>query len=382
VNSNTRHADEFIRIDRINKQGKLMKISHKFFSGALVMSALMPLALLPGQAHAQQQYNVSQGTPRIEGFNVEEVDQLNRGAELNFELRGTPGGQATLHIEGARRNLPLIEVESGQYEGTYTISGRDRIAARSPVTANLRVGNQVASAVLNESLQIGVGYHNKQAMAGLQPKIERFNVDPAPDLSAGNDLRFTLFGTPGSKVDLAIDGVRGKILMTEVRNGEYASTYTIRNRDRIASSSVVTANLHVGERVTSITLGKSLQSAAAPAPVRVARICYNCGAVEAVNLIEVKGDGSYLGTIGGGVVGAVLGSQIGSGNGRTAAQIAGAVGGAYAGRAIEANSRTTNHFEVVVRLQNGTSQTVAFAADPGYRVGDKVKINEGVIVRD
>jgi outer membrane lipoprotein SlyB len=358
-----------------------MKIMQKFFAGVLAMSALMPLAILPGQAHAQQ-YNTSQATPRIEGFNVDEVRRLTPGVELNFGIYGTPGGVATLRIAGATRNLNLLEIEAGQYEGTYTISSRDKIAARSPVTANLRVGNQVASAVLNESLQIGVGYHIAKAVPGPQPRIERFNVEPSADLRGGNDLRFIVFGTPGGQVDLAINGVKGKVLLPEVSKGEYASTYTIRNRDRIVSNSVVTANLRMGERVTSVTLGKALQSAAAPAPVHVARICNNCGTVEAVNLIEVKGEGTYLGTIGGGVVGALLGSQIGDGNGRTAAQIAGALGGAYAGRAIEGKSRASNHYEVLVRLQNGGTQTVAFAAEPGYRVGDKVKITDGVIERN
>jgi outer membrane lipoprotein SlyB len=358
-----------------------MKITQTFFAGVVAISALMPLALLPGQAHAQQ-YNGSQATPRIEGFNIDEVRRLAPGVELNFDIYGTPGGVATLRIEGATRNLTLVEIEAGQYEGTYTISGRDKIAARSPVTANLRVGNQVASAVLNESLQVGVGYHSAKAMPGPQPRIERFNVQPSADLTGGNDLRFTVLGTPGGKVDLAINGVRGKILLPEVNKGEYTSTYTIRNNDRIASNSVVTANLRVGERVTSATLGKALQSAAAPAPARVTRICNNCGTVEAVNLIEVKGEGSYLGTIGGGVVGALLGSQVGGGNGRTAAQIAGALGGAYAGRAIEGNARASNHYEVLVRLENGTAQTVTFAAEPGYRVGDKVKISDGAIVRN
>ncbi|MCL4471067.1 MAG: glycine zipper 2TM domain-containing protein [Gammaproteobacteria bacterium] len=373
------NVDEFIRIDRINEQVKLMKITHKFLAGVIAMSALMPLSLLPIQAQAQQ-YSQSQATPRIEGFSVDEVRRLDPGVELDFAIYGTPGGQATLRIAGATRNLTLVETEAGLYEGTYIISSRDRIEARSPVTANLRVGNQVSSAVLNESLQVGVGYHSDKAMPGPQPRIESFDVEPVADLSGGNDLRFTVLGTPGGKVDLAIKGVKGKVLLPEVNSGEYAITYTIRNRDRIKSNSVVTANLRVGERVTSVTLGKALQSASAP--VRAARICNNCGTVEAVNLVEVKGEGGYLGTIGGGVVGALLGSQIGEGRGRTAAQIAGALGGAYAGHTIEGNVRKSSHYEVLVRLQNGATQTVSFAAEPGYRVGDKVKINDGVIVRN
>jgi outer membrane lipoprotein SlyB len=73
---------------------------------------------------------------------------------------------------------------------------------------------------------------------------------------------------------------------------------------------------------------------------------------------------------------------VGQGNGRTAAQIAGALGGAYAGRALEGKSRASNHYEVVVRMHNGTAQTISFAAEPGFKVGDKVKISAGVIAHN
>lgn len=361
------------------KERKHMKISQGFLAVALATTSLMPLALLPTQANAQS-HSQSQAAPRIEGFNVDEVRRLAPGVELDFAIYGTPGGQASLRIEGATRNLNLTETDAGLYEGTYTISRRDKIAARSPVTANLRVGNQVASTILNESLEVGVGYHSKKPMPGPQPRIERFDVDPVAELSGGNDLRFKLKATPGGKADLTIRGVKGKILLHEINSGEYIGSYTIRNRDRITSNSDVTANLRVGERMTSISLGKPLQSEAAPA--QVTHICHNCGTVEAINLVEVKGEGTYLGTIGGGVVGALLGSQIGGGRGRTAAEIAGALGGAYAGHAIEGNARKSDHYEVLVRLQNGATQAVTYASDPGFRVGDPVKINAGVIERN
>ncbi|MFZ6844629.1 glycine zipper 2TM domain-containing protein [Undibacterium sp. RuTC16W] len=366
-----------------------MTLSNNIAASMLLLSGLVPLLIAPATAQAQQ-YSTSQVTPHIDGFNVDEVRRIAPGVELNFGIYGTPGGIATLRIAGATRNLTLVEIEAGQYEGTYTINSRDKIAARSLVTANLRVGNQVTSAVLNESLQVGVGFHTNQTMSGPMPRIDRFNVDPARDLNGGNDLRFTVFGTPGGKVDLTINGVKGKLFLSEIASGEYSNSYTIRNRDHITPNSPVIANLRVIdrgiERVTSATLGKILQIAPTQnqvqIPVQAARICYNCGTVEAINLIEVKGEGSYLGTIGGGVVGALLGSQVGGGNGRTAAEIAGALGGAYAGRNIEGNARKTNHYEVVVRLQNGATQTIPFSNEPGYRVGDKVQINSGVISRN
>lgn len=337
-----------------------------------------------GSSQAQQYNNTSVAAgPHIDGFNVDEIRRLVPGAELNFNIYGSPGGTATLRIRGAQRNLTLNEVEPGQYEGTYTISSRDRITASSGVTGNLRVGNQVVSTVLSESLVVGVGQHTPNQAPGAAPRISRFDVTPSPDLGGGSELPFTLYGTPGGKADLSISGTTGRFFLPEVRSGEYAATYIVRRSDRIKSNSSVKANLHLGQRVTSVTLGKPLMVASAPAPVaREPRYCSSCGVVEAVNLIEVKGDGNYLGTIGGGVVGALLGSQVGKGNGRTAAEIAGALGGAYAGREVQSNARKTGHYETVVRLQNGGTQTISTPGEPGFRVGEKVRITDGALTRD
>jgi outer membrane lipoprotein SlyB len=366
-----------------------MKLPQRVLALVLAATAVLPLAMFSGAAQSQTQTQpqtqlparmMAQEAPRIEGFNVDEVPRLGPGIELNFEIFGTPGGVVTLRIDGAQRSLALLEAEPGRYEGTYTINSRDKIEARSPVTANLRLGNQVTSLVLNESLQAGVGYHGAKMSAASLPKIEHFNVDPAADLKGGEELYFWLLGTPGAQVDLAIQGVRGKVLLPEVKTGEYATTYTIRKRDRILPGSLVTATMHLGDRVSTADLGKPLQSPYAPEPLHVTRTCYNCGTVEAINLVEVKGEGGYVGAIGGGLVGAILGNQVGQGNGRTAAQVAGALGGAYAGRALEAQSKNSSHYEVVVRLQTGNAQAVSFATAPALKVGDKVTLNDGVIV--
>jgi outer membrane lipoprotein SlyB len=357
------------------------------------MVSVLPLfaatfAAAPAQA---QQYNTPAGAayaPVIRGFNVDEVRRLAPGVELNFDVYGTPGGRVYLQIAGANRNLQLTETDPGQYQGTYTIGNRDRITNNSSVTANLRVGNQVTSGVLRESLIAGIGRHDAQRrgdLAGGQPRIERFDVQGSDDLRAGDDLNFVLHGTPGAKVDMMIAGTRGVFFLPEVRPGDYEGSYIIRRGDRIAPNTVVTANMRLNGRVTTQTLGKSLQlvSTAPAGTPRVVRYCTNCATVEAINVVEVNGDGNYIGTIGGGVVGALLGSQVGGGSGKTAAEVAGALGGAYVGRNIDRNNaRQTKHFEVVVRFPNGGSQTVQYANDPGLRVGEKVKINEGVLTRD
>jgi outer membrane lipoprotein SlyB len=97
-------------------------------------------------------------------------------------------------------------------------------------------------------------------------------------------------------------------------------------------------------------------------------------------VVEHKGDGSYLGMIGGGVVGAVIGSQVGSGKGTTIAQIVGAAGGAFAGNEIEKRMKTTKHYEVVVRLENGATQTLSYPAQPAVAVGSRVRVESGGLV--
>lgn len=359
------------------------KFKQSLFAGVLALLTLFPVSLLSAlPAQAQQYSDRNDYPPRIAGFNVDEVRRLRPGTELSFDLYGTPGGTATLRIAGARRNLSMTEVEPGQYQGSYTIGARDRISANSAVTANLRVANRVTTGVLSESLVRGVGYHapSRPAVASRVLRIERFDVVGNDDLAAGNELEFTVLGTPDAKVEMTIDGARGVFFLPEVRPGEYAGNYVIRRRDNITSTSRVTARLRHGDQVALAILGKPLQIAARSP--RVVRYCTNCATVQAVNLVTVAGDGNYLGTVGGGVAGALLGNQVGSGSGRTAATVAGALGGAYAGRELERNSRRTQHYEVQIRYTNGATQTLSYANDPGYRVGDKVKVNDGVLARD
>ena len=346
---------------------------------------LFSMSLVSAPAQAQQYATTTVvEAPRIRGFEVDEVRRLVPGTELAFTLYGTPGARANLNIRGANRNLALTETDPGQYEGTYTIGTRDKILANSRVTANLRVGNLVTSGVLAESL---VRDRNSRApnyaAAVGQARIERFDVKGDDSLVAGNELNFTVYGTPGAKVDMAIEGARGVFFLPEVKPGEYSGEYTIRRSDRIVPNSVVTANLRVGNQVATTKLNKPLLvPGVAPVQRAAARYCANCATVDAINVVQVDGDGNYLGTIGGGVLGAVLGSQVGSGSGKKAAQIAGALGGAYIGRNIERNAKRTQHYEVVIRFANGGTQNVMYENDPGLRIGEKVKVNNGVLERD
>jgi outer membrane lipoprotein SlyB len=369
-----------------------MTLRHTLSTTLVALLPLCSLTLAPTAVHAQQ-YERDRAAPAIRGFNVEEVRRLAPGVELHFDLYGTPGGNATLRIDGATRNLHMTETEPGQYVGTYTIGVRDRITNSSAVTANLRVGNRVATDVLSESVvRSGGPRQNRRGDLAGVPRIERFEVRASDELAPGNDLGFTVFGTPGARVELTMVGARGVFFLPEVRPGEYAADYRIRRDDRIAPDSRVTATIRANGRYTTQVLGRPLlagmpRQAAAPvvatAAPRAARYCTNCATVEAVNVVEVAGSGNYLGTAAGAVVGGLLGNQIGSGSGRKAATVAGAVAGGVVGNNVQRNQNQSQRYEVVVRYTgNGATQTLQYENDPGFRAGDAVRVNNGVLSRD
>lgn len=350
--------------------------------GLVALAALFPLAFSANPAYAQHAASLAAAV-RIDGFDVDPVARPVPGSELVFTLYGSPGGTAAVLIGGATGSVPLAETEVGVYEGTYTIRKRDRITSSSTATANLRLGNRVASVILDEPL-VGRGEGKpkiRPAISATTPKIDRFDVDPPAQLVAGEELILTLSGTPGGTASARIAGVKGKIVLSEIRAGVYEGSYTIKNRDRIAAHAAVTANLRLDNQETSAVLGQPLVAGAnyQSSTRQAARLCVNCGVVEAINVVEVKGQGSYLGPIAGGVAGALLGSQVGHGASNTIATVVGAAGGAYAGSAIEKNVKTTKHYEVVVRLENGGSKTISYAAQPGFAVGTRVKVANGTL---
>lgn len=110
--------------------------------------------------------------------------------------------------------------------------------------------------------------------------------------------------------------------------------------------------------------------------------CANCGVVENVRLVELKGQGSGLGAVAGGIVGGVVGHQIGSGRGQDVATVAGAAGGAYAGHQIERNVKKTAHYRITVRMSDGSTRTLTQRSDPGVHAGDSVVIANGTVTRN
>lgn len=151
---------------------------------------------------------------------------------------------------------------------------------------------------------------------------------------------------------------------------------------------VATAAKPVEQSTPKPVVKAAPKPAAKPAPVEVAQapaaapVCSNCGVVDSIREITQPGEGSGLGAVAGGVVGAILGHQVGGGTGKKIATVAGAAGGAYAGHQIEKSQRKTTRYEVIVRMNDGSSRSVMLDMVPGWQVGEHVRIENGTLVRD
>jgi outer membrane lipoprotein SlyB len=103
--------------------------------------------------------------------------------------------------------------------------------------------------------------------------------------------------------------------------------------------------------------------------------------IQVLNQGQLSSGGVGLGAVAGGVVGGVLGNQVGSGTGRKAATAAGAIGGAIAGHQIQernrANQAQAPAYQIGVRLDNGSYQSVTQDTIADLGVGSRVRIENG-----
>ncbi len=108
--------------------------------------------------------------------------------------------------------------------------------------------------------------------------------------------------------------------------------------------------------------------------------CQNCGVVQEVQQVYIRGgnrNGGTLGAVIGAIAGGVLGSTIGKGDGRTATTVVGAVAGGAVGNQIGKRSDgDTAAWRIVVRLDDGRYATVTQQDNPGFRRGDYVQLRD------
>jgi outer membrane lipoprotein SlyB len=106
------------------------------------------------------------------------------------------------------------------------------------------------------------------------------------------------------------------------------------------------------------------------------------GVVQSVELVRQDRSGIGLGTVAGAVIGGVVGHQVGSGRGNTAATVVGAAGGAYVGHELESRQQqNADAYKVTIRMEDGAYQTLTQNTNGDFRVGDRVRIENGVLQR-
>lgn len=130
----------------------------------------------------------------------------------------------------------------------------------------------------------------------------------------------------------------------------------------------------------NVTTAKYTPPAVTPRAPAATRSCNQCGTVESVNTVRVRGEASGAGAVIGGVLGGVLGHQVGSGRGNDAATVVGAVGGAVAGNNIEKNRNSQTRTEARVRIDDGTYRTLVVAAT-SVQTGDRVRVEGTSLIR-
>ena len=191
--------------------------------------------------------------PKITGFDVDQVETLRPGTEVDFTLSGTPKARATVRISGIPRLIVLKETGRGFYEGTYTVRQKDRISSGAAVVATLSKGNSHTLARLGQSILVS----NAPSPAVPEPTtiaIEKFTVDSYDNLEPGSELEFTLQGTPAGQATYTIENVIANRRMLEVRPGVYTGQYTIRRQDKLPSALNVVATLQANGQIVRAQL--------------------------------------------------------------------------------------------------------------------------------
>ena len=123
-----------------------------------------------------------------------------------------------------------------------------------------------------------------------------------------------------------------------------------------------------------------IQPMAVPVPVgsefgRIVNIEYYAGGVS-------RSGANVPGAILGAVAGAALGNQIGAGNGRAAATVLGGAAGAAVGSQVGgATTVTDSVYRVTVQTDTGAIRYYDVPATGDLRVGDRVRVDSGVIYR-
>ena len=249
-----------------------MKLTQRLTAFLIPLLATCFMATVPQLASAQPKK--ARYAPEVTNFQIDASDQLIPGSDLDFTVEGTPRGQASVRLSGINKNIVLRETEEGVYEGSYTLSRRDKLGATPTARATLRVRG-VSTAVTRVMANAPVPATPPVAVtppppvpAPVQLFIERFSVTPVARIEPGAELRFATQGTPGGRASFSIDSVVRDVPMTEVRPGRYEGAYTIRRNDNFPPSLNIVSALVANGQTVNARLNQALLVDAQPPTIK------------------------------------------------------------------------------------------------------------------
>ena len=264
-------------------------------------------------------------TVDVDRFGVERVESLAPGVPLRFSLYGSSGARVLVAVDGAAAALPLHETRPGMYEGEYVIGPRDRIDARSHATATVERDGVVARAPLAEPLL-----------------LERGSVPWAGVLDTATPATFSGAPHPADPVLLSPPPAAWPSSALPPRAVGPAATLPSPAADTSAPSS--------------------------------ATACADCATVRSiVPLPPMPHD--VLGGLAGAVAGAAAANAASDDHARRVLRVVGAAAGYIVGGELARRLTRQAGYDVVLRLQDGSTLRRRYDAAPAFRVGDTVSLS-------
>jgi hypothetical protein len=102
--------------------------------------------------HKLSSATIAAAGPKIDRFTVTPIGKIEPGADLKFNMAGTPGAKASFTIEGVAKNIAMPEVTRGNYEGSYTIRRLDHFPSVANIYGTLEADGYARGARLNQAL--------------------------------------------------------------------------------------------------------------------------------------------------------------------------------------------------------------------------------------
>lgn len=101
------------------------------------------------------------------------------------------------------------------------------------------------------------------------------------------------------------------------------------------------------------------------------------GEIVDIDIVQIEGEATVLGTGGGAAIGYRLGRLIGSGDSSRVAGAVAGTAGAVAGREVEKTVTSEDGLEITVKMDRGEMLLIVQSADVQFNVGERVRVLRG-----